>query len=50
MSLPHAHPSDDWIAQQSLFMGSHTPLYRQHVSMSPQDPDNLFFPFDAFID
>jgi hypothetical protein len=33
----HANLPDDWIAQQSLFMGSSTPLYRRQVSMSPQD-------------
>ena len=37
MSSSHANYSDDWIAQQSLFMGSSTPLYRRQVSMSPQD-------------
>lgn len=35
-SLPPSLPND-WRAQQSLFMGSTTPLYRRPVSLSPQD-------------
>jgi hypothetical protein len=37
MSSSHANYPDDWLAQQSLFMGSSTPLYCRQVSMSPQD-------------
>ena len=37
MSLSHASYPDNWLAQQSLFMGSSTPLYRRQVSMSPED-------------
>jgi hypothetical protein len=29
--------SNEWRAQQSLFMGSSTPIYHRQVSMSPQD-------------
>jgi hypothetical protein len=37
MSSSHASYPDDWLAQQSLFMGSSTLLYRRQVSMSPRD-------------
>jgi hypothetical protein len=32
-----AGSQEDWIAQQSLFMGSSTPLFHRQVSMSPQE-------------
>jgi hypothetical protein len=37
MPPSHADFQDDWVAQQLLFMGSSTPLYRRQVSVSPQD-------------
>jgi hypothetical protein len=41
MPPSHAGLQDDWVAQQSLFMGSSTPLYRQQVSVSPQDASSM---------
>jgi hypothetical protein len=29
--------SNEWCAQQSLFMGSSTPVYQRQVSLSPQE-------------
>jgi len=40
-SPPQTCISNDWIANQSLFMGSSTPLYRRQVSLSPQDPHQV---------
>jgi hypothetical protein len=33
----HVGPPDDWMAEQSLFMGLHTPHFTRQVSLSPQD-------------
>lgn len=37
----YVRSSDDWIAQQSLFMGSHMPYFNRQVSLPSQDTISL---------